>query len=392
MDNEKQKLISEISRSISKNTFAKITIGKYRGDDKEFQNIFAKRIIIKEGERISFTFRYKTKDIVKNFELNKALDLITEIIGKDFFSATLFTTENDFTIDYSKKRIPKLQIKKPTYTSEQPQQHNESKRRFINSDRKYFYSLGITNSEGKVKADKYDKYRQVDKFIEILDSLYRESELPAKDEISIVDMGSGKSYLTFALYDYFTNTLNKKVVVRGIEQREDLVLLSNKIAADCEFENLAFEKQNLENLKFENADIVIALHACDTATDDAITYAINSNTKIIVLAPCCHKYVRKKLVSPDKIKGIFKHGILIERLAVSLTDGLRSLMLEHFGYATKVFEYISSEHTAKNTMITAVKKTSDRIEEDKLNEMNLIKSEYGLDDFYLDKKLFKEKH
>ena len=391
MENEKQKFIEHLKDSISDNTFVKITFGKYRGDDKEFQNIYVTKIEIKEGERLSFKFRYKTKDIVKNYEYDTGKKLVEEILGKDFLSGTLFTTKNDFTLDYSKKRIPKLYIKKATTTAPVTTEHNKPKSRFVDNNAKYFHLLGITTSDGKVKADRYDKFRQVDKFIEIADSLYRSSDLKdikEQNEIKITDMGSGKSYMTFALYDYFANTLAKKVEMKGIEQKEDLVKLSNWISDESEFKGLKFESGTIEKLKEGKTDIVVALHACDTATDDAIIKAIEADAEIIILAPCCQKYVRKQLVIPENMKGIYRHGILEERLAVTLTDGLRALLLEYYGYETKVFEFISSEHTAKNTMITAVRNMSMKERpEEKLNEINLIKKEYGLDDFYADRSL-----
>jgi hypothetical protein len=388
MDNEKQKFILHLRGSIEDNSFVKITFGKYRGDDKEFKNIFVNRIETKEGEKISFKSRYKTKDVVKNYDFDRGIKLADEILGKDFLSATLFTTGNDFTIDYSKKRVPKLHIQKPSLAPDKSSQHNKIKSRFVNQDSKYFYLLGITSRNGKVKSDKYDKFRQIDKFIEIVDSLYRSSGLTDKEGIEVIDMGSGKSYMTFALYDYFSNTLNKKVSISGIEQRDELVNLSNKIAGECEYKGLEFEIGTIETLKENKVDIVVALHACDTATDDAIYKAVKSNAVIIVLAPCCQKYVRKKMTSPAELIGIYKHGILLERLAVSVTDGLRALMLEYFGYETKVFEFISTEHTARNTMITAVRnKSLTGKSEEKLNEINLIKKEFQIEDFYLDRKI-----
>ncbi|MBK8549775.1 MAG: SAM-dependent methyltransferase [Ignavibacteria bacterium] len=391
MEIEKQKFIDHLKKSIEDNSFVKITFGKYRGGDPEFQNVYVTKIEIKEGERLSFKFRYKTKDIVKNYEIETGIRLADEILGKDFFSATLFTTSGDYSLDYSKKRIPQLHTKKASFTSPVTTEHNKSKSRFVDQNAKYFQLLGITTSDGKVKADSYDKFRQVDKFIGIVDSLYRSSRLSDKNEIKIADMGSGKSYMTFALYDYFSNTLNKNVFIKGIEQREELIKLSNRIAVECKFTGLKFETGVIEDFKTDETDIVVALHACDTATDDAIVKAVQSDAEIIVLAPCCQKYVRKKLASPASMKGIYKHGIMMERLAVSVTDGLRALMMEYFGYDTKVFEFISSEHTAKNTMITAVKKDHHIRSDEKLEEINLIKREFQLDDFYLDRILLNTK-
>ncbi|MDZ4711925.1 MAG: SAM-dependent methyltransferase [bacterium] len=388
MDIEKQNFTEQLQKSIEDDSFVRMTLGKYRGDDKEFENIFVSRIETKEGEKLSLKLRYKTKDIVKNYDFEKGIKLVDEITGKDFLSATLFTTAHDFTLDYSKKRVPSLHIKKPTQTEKPAVTHNKVKSRFANEDAKYFQLLGITGREGKVKADKYDKFRQVDKFIETMDSLYRASELREKSELMIIDMGSGKSYMTFAVYDYFTNTLKKKVYVKGIELREDLVDLSNRIAGECGFENLKFIKGTIENFAKEDADIVSALHACDTATDDAIVTAIRSHAEIIILAPCCHKYLRKKISIPELMNPIYRHGILEERLSITLTDGLRAMVMEYYGYDTKIFEFISSEHTAKNTMITAVKNKSSGDKEKKLIEIGKIKDEYGIDEFYLDKKIF----
>ncbi|MEO8664532.1 MAG: SAM-dependent methyltransferase [Ignavibacteria bacterium] len=385
MDDDKERFIEKLISSVDNDSFIKIKLGKYKGDDKEFENIFVSKILTNEGPKLSFKMKYTTRDIVKNYDFDKGIRLVNEILGKDFLSATLFTTENDFNLDHSKKRIATLYIKKPSLHSSEIQPHNKVKSRFVNAGAKYFHLLGITSSDGKIKADKYDKFRQVDKFIEIVDSLYRSSGLLEKDEIKIIDMGSGKSYLTFAVYDYFSNTLHKKLIMKGVEQRDELVELSNKIAGECEFTGLSFENVTIEKINMPAADITIALHACDTATDDAIYRAIQAGSEIIILAPCCQKYVRKKMQTPEMLKGIFRHGILEERLAVALTDGLRALTLENFGYDTKIFEFISSEHTAKNTMIAAVKNKGAPIE--KLEEIKMIKDQFRLDDFYLDKKL-----
>jgi hypothetical protein len=385
MENVKDEFKGYLRESIDSDKFVRLTFGKYRGGDKDFENIYVSRIETKEGEKLSFKFRYKTKDIVKNYDFNAGIRLADEILGKDFFSATIFTTEKDYSVDYSKKRIPQLHIKKPTYKTSLSESHNKVKSRFVKEDSKFLNLLGISTAEGKIKPEWYGKFRQIDKFTEILDSLYRTSKLEEKEEIRITDMGSGKSYLTFAVYDYFRNTLNKNVKVTGIEQKEDLVKLSNRISSQCGFDGLNFISANIESQTNDKPDITTALHACDTATDDAICKALESDSEIIILAPCCQKYVRKKLSIPERLKGIFRYGIQEERLASMLTDGLRALVLEYFGYEVKVFEFISQEHTAKNTMITAVKKHEKN--PDKLKEIFEIKKEFGTEDFYLDRKL-----
>lgn len=383
---EKENFAKELRKSLDEDTFVKLQFGKYRGDDKEFQKIVVTKLNLKEGEHLSFNFKYVNRDIVKNFEIEKGISLADEITGKDFLSATLFTTKNDFTIDHSKKRVASFYKKRPTLKTPAVSVHNREKPRYVDPSAKYFHLLGITNEDGNVRSGMYDKFKQVDKFIETMDSLYRASGLSEKDEIKITDMGSGKSYLTFALYDHFKNKLNKKVNVRGIEQRQELSDLSNEIAMKCglnENNGLEFLTGSIEDTDLRDTDITVALHACDTATDDAIKKAVRADSEIIVLAPCCQKYVRKKIIVPDRLKGIFGHGIHEERLAVMLTDGLRAMTLENSGYDVKVFEFISSEHTARNTMIAAVKNNSKG--KGKLEDTESVKKEFGIDDFYLDK-------
>lgn len=389
---EKAALLQHIETSLIDGSFVKMSFGKYRGGDSEFKGLTVNLITTNEGDRLSFRFSYKTKEVVKNYEIDKGAALISEITGKDFLSATLFTTREDYSLDYSKKRIPTLHTRKPAFSKTLPREHNREKHRIVDPASEFFYLLGISSKEGRVHSDKYDKFKQVDKFIEIVDSLVASSELKDKNEISATDLGSGKSYITFALYDYFTNTKGINAKVKGIEQRKELADLSNKTAIQCRFNSLSFMEGKISDGDSDSSDIVTALHACDTATDDAIAFALKNNAGIILLAPCCQKYVRKRMLIPDDLKPVFGHGILEERLAVILTDSLRALVLEYFGYETKVFEFISSEHTSRNTMITGVRpRDTGKINMKALNEIKMIKEKFGVEDFYLDKILGLEK-
>lgn len=390
---EKAGLLQHIEPSLKDGSFVKMSFGKYRGGDSEFKGLTVNLITTNEGDRLSFRFSYKTKEVVKNYEIDKGAALISEITGKDFLAATLFTTREDYSLDYSKKRIPTLHTRKPEFSTTLPREHNREKHRIVDPASEYFYLLGISSKEGRVHSDKYDKFKQVDKFIEIVDSLVASSELKDKNEISATDLGSGKSYITFALYDYLTNTKGINAKVKGIEQRKELADLSNKTAIQCRFNSLSFMEGKISDGDSDSSDIVTALHACDTATDDAIAFALKNNAGIILLAPCCQKYVRKRMQIPDDLKPVFGHGILEERLAVILTDSLRALVLEYFGYETKVFEFISSEHTSRNTMITGVRpRDTGKRNMKALNEIRMIKEKFGIEDFYLDKILNLEKH
>ncbi|HEY3251630.1 MAG TPA: SAM-dependent methyltransferase [Ignavibacteria bacterium] len=386
MDDDKNKFLNNLSGALTNNTFIKLTFSKYRGKDPGLENIYITPVQLKEGVRLSFRYKFTAKDEFHNYDFEEGEKLIARFLGTDFLSAHLFTSPNDFIIEFNKKREPRLYINEASAAETLPKAHNREKIRFIDKNSRYLNLLGITNEKGEIKKDKYDKFRQTDKFIEIVDSLCKDSGIFEKEEIKIMDFGSGKSYLTFALYDYFANTFGKKTDLKGVEERKELVDFSNEVSNQSGFLGLMFYKGLIINFPPSKSDIVVALHACDTATDEAIAKAISSFAEIIILAPCCHKYVRKQIKIPQNLNSIFKHGIIEEHVSSFITDGLRSLMLEAYGYKTKIFEFISSEHTAKNIMITAVKsKPAASFNENKIKEIENVKSQFGLKDFYLDK-------
>ncbi|MDG1850440.1 MAG: SAM-dependent methyltransferase [Flavobacteriales bacterium] len=213
----------------------------------------------------------------------------------------------------------------------------------------YLQKLGVCEANGRVKDKQQDKFRQINRYVELMSHWFEKIDHSTK--LNIVDMGSGKGYLTFALYDYLKNQLRINVSVTGVELRENLVDLCNEISLDCDFNDLQFISKDIRDFSAEEIDVIIALHACDTATDLAIYKGINANAKLIVCAPCCHKQVRKDMGSKSQFKALTKHGVFEERQAEMLTDTIRSLLMEREGFKTKVFEFISNEHTRKNVMM-----------------------------------------
>jgi len=189
-------------------------------------------------------------------------------------------------------------------------------------------------------------------------------------------MGSGKGYLTFATYDYFKNTRGIDVKVIGVDTKEQLVGLGNDIAKASEFNNLQFVHGSIGDYDLQDVDILIALHACNTATDDAIFQGIKVSAALIVAAPCCHQEIRPQIKSPEMFRGILRHGVMLEREAETLTDGIRALLLEKSGYSTKLFEFVSTEHTPKNNMIVGTR------HEKAVDTENLNKQIQSIKDFY----------
>ena len=370
--------LDKIKQSLSNNTFAKMSLGNYKGQDLSLNNIYIRRIVIKRADMLAFTYRHKTKDIAKNYSYDEGLKLIAALLGNDFRSATLCTTAFDLVYDRGR-----VQQKPPSQTEIPSTNHDHQKKRLIESTGKtWLQALDVTDAQSNVKKSAQDKFRQINRYVELV------APLITPDVKQVVDMGSGKGYLTFALYDYMTTTLNMPVRVTGVEYREDLVKLCNAIAREARFDTLHFVQGAIAGYKPEaGLDMLIALHACDTATDDAIAQGIQNDAKIIVVAPCCHKQIRREMeagMKPDD--AILRHGIFMERQAEMVTDALRALILEYHGYQVKVFEFISGEHTAKNIMITAERHNSAKSgDKAVLARIQHLKAEFGIKTHALEK-------
>ena len=384
-----EKFISEFARSLHEETFVKMTLGNYKGADEHLQKVMVRLIETKRGTRLFFLYRYNTRDTAKNYEFSEGVTILRQLLGNEFFAGHLFTTENDFQLDIGKKGKSRLNVAKPTFKAKPALEHDREKTIQINPQSFYLKALGITTDRGEIRDKQQDKWRQINKFVETLGSLFDKSHLKDRKELNIVDMGSGKGYLTFATYDYFKNIRKIDAKVTGVDTKQELVALCNDIARASEFENLKFVHGYIGDFELKNVDILIALHACNTATDDAIFQGIRADADLIVVAPCCHQEIRPQIRPPEMLKNILKHGIMLEREAELVTDGLRALLLEKSGYSTKLFEFISTEHTPKNNMIvgTKQKKAADA---EKLDEqIQSIKEFYGIENQKLESLLNK---
>jgi SAM-dependent methyltransferase len=373
-----EKFISEFAKSLSEKTFVKMTLGNYRGTEAHLQKLLIRLLETKKSTRLFFLYRQDMRDTAKNFDFTEGLKIIKELLGKDFFSGHLFTLRNDFQLDIGKKGKSRLNEGKPTFKSKPDSSHNREKQVLVNQNSFYLKALGITTEAGEIRDKQQDKWRQINKFVEILGNLIDKSPLAGKQKLNIVDMGSGKGYLTFAAYDYFKNTRGIDIHLTGVDTREELVGLCNDIAGASEFENLKFARGLIDNYELTNVDVLVALHACNTATDDAIFKGIKAEADLIVVAPCCHQEIRPQMKAPEFLSGIFRHGVILEREAETLTDGLRALLLERSGYSTKIFEFISTEHTLKNNMIVGTR-TGRKANFEKLDEqIRAIKEFYRI--------------
>ena len=377
-------LMNAFFTSVKEDTFARLTFSKPTDPSSEVKKIIIRMVLIKDKRNFSFVYRHATKDITKNCSIEHGGDKIIQLIQQDFIIANLFTSQYHFSLEKLKDGKYKLKKQKQDGSIKATRNHDKQKKSLLSKD-DYLKALGILNQKGNVQKDKGDKLKQINKYVEIIDGILRKNDVLDKiDPLHIVDMGSGKGYLTFALYDYLQNTQKKNVILRGIEMRNDLVDICNTIAEDSKFEQLTFEQGTIEDAKLQSVDALIALHACDTATDDAILKGIQAEASLIICAPCCHKQVRKSMEDVPTLSSITQFGILKERQAELLTDTIRALILEMHGYKTHVFEFISSEHTGKNLMITAIKH-SGKVDKKKIQkEIANLKSTFGVKTHYLE--------
>ncbi len=372
------KFTAALEKSLDDKTFVKLTLGNYKGPDEHLQKILVRLVSTKKGERLYFLYRGATRDTAKNYDFDTGIALIGDALDNGFHSGHLFTTENDFQLEVGKKGKSRLNIGKPTFTVALAATHDRDKKEQVDPSNFYLRSLGITDDNGRVRDREQNKWRQINKFVEVLASLVDKSELKDRKELKIVDMGSGKGYLTFAAYDYFKNTRNVDVRMTGVDTKSELVELGNGIAAASGFDGLNFAVGSIADYKVDGVDILIALHACNTATDDAIFKGITAKADLIVAAPCCHQEIRPQIKPPAMLRDILKHGVMLERTAETLTDGLRSLLLERSGYSTKLFEFVALEHTPKNNMLVGTRLTNTSPESQSDDQIRSIMSHFGI--------------
>jgi SAM-dependent methyltransferase len=365
---------------------AKLTLSKPRRKEDELpKNLYARLVEIRGGIQLQITHRYADREEAKNHPLESGLTQLASAMGEDYLNADLYTTTEQLSLMMNRKGNTRL-VRKALHrrpgapkTATPVTDHNRKKQRLVNARRPYLQALGITNDRGEVKQDGKRKFKQINKFVEIIDDLLKEHPLPRGAHI--VDMGSGSGYLTFALYDHLTNTLGLRVSVTGVELRAKLVEKCRRVASECKFNQLYFEEGYIDNFTTERIDALIALHACDTATDDALYHGLRAGAEIMVVAPCCQKQVRRDMEVPKGLRPLLGNGIILERQAAMLTDGLRALLLEVEGYKTKLFEFIPLEHTAKNVMITAIR---GRRREKAREEIAHLKKTFGVTRHHLE--------
>lgn len=385
---EQQQFLESLTQSLEEKTFIKLTLSKPVSKHQDLVNVYVRSIVLKDKPALSLTYRHKTQDQVKNFDFTQGVQEINNLFTASFKVGTLFSTDADLCIQRSKKGKLSLKKNKPSLKTSTDSAHDRKKNKRIDANSEYLRRLGVSDEQGKVIPKMADKYRQINKYLEIIEGLIKQEQW--QEALNIVDMGSGKGYLTFALYDFLTRTLDKKITIVGVELREELVSQCNTIAKDCGFEGLSFQTGTIQEFQTKDVDILIALHACDTATDDALTQGIMGEAKLIITAPCCHKQIRQQVKGKKQESPLLHFGIFQERQFEMVTDTIRALILEKHHYKTKIFEFVSNEHTRKNIMLVGQKQNSTGSGQLIDEQIDALKQEFHIDYHELEKCLSDE--
>lgn len=327
------------------------------------------RPLIVKGERmLQVTRTVGAKELHENLDYEKTRELLNTITGNEFRQIEIKTDSTSVVIMISKKGTTTVKCHPIGIPAASELSHNKKKNYLLEEGIPvpFLVELGVQTKSGKIINQKYDKFRQINRYLEFVDDIV--DKLPTGREISIIDFGCGKSYLTFALYHYLHELKGLDVRITGLDLKEDVIAHCNQLAKKFGYEKLSFLHGDIADYTgTDSVDMVVTLHACDTATDYALYKAITWGARVIFCVPCCQHEINKQ-IKCDELSELLRYGLIKERMSALITDTLRASMLEEQGYRTQILEFIDMEHTPKNILIRAVRqplkvKASDRCSE-----------------------------
>ena len=334
------------------------TLSKRRRRSSPYERVALRPVELKG--RLHYQAAYHTADKVfhKNLMPDEAGELILKLLAEEYRQALFCTADADYQVLVSKKGAAKvLRLPLSRRREETALEHDRPKKYILQEGTAYPFlvELGIMNSSGQVLAKRYHKFRQLNKYLEIVEDCLPQLRRRGTEPISVVDFGSGRAYLTFALYYYLVEHLGMAVQITGLDLKEDVVTFCSETARKLGFKQLEFVCADIRDFRSEGkVDLVVSLHACDTATDFALTQAVKWGAEVILAVPCCQHEVSAQLETGAQ-PVLLQHGIMKERAASLLTDAARGKLLETKGYSVQIMEFIDLEHTPKNLLIRALR-------------------------------------
>ncbi len=405
-----------LTHSLEQQRWLRLLLAKPQGGEAGLQRVVVRPLVLKGQPVLSFVYTYTTCDITKNLPPLEGLARIDELMGSSFRNAHLTTPDGETQLVLSKKGKAQLSVhalvlasaragsadrvqgaaKAPVagHAASPPEAtpsaapvaaaaasasaHDRPKPRWLDINRPFLVALGVTTAQHQLVPAMARKWKQINKFVEIFAHALGSSALKQAQQIRVVDFGAGKAYLSFAVHDWLRHTQGLPAEVVAVELREDLVAHGQRIVDELGLQGMRLEQGDVRHWRAGPMNVMMALHACDTATDHAIHLGIKGGAEIILCSPCCHKQLRPQLLSPHPLRSVFQHGIHAEQQAEMVTDSLRALLLEAHGYDTQVFEFVALEHTRKNKMILAVKRRVAKAPDGALAQVQELKLYFGV--------------
>ncbi len=405
---QRERFFDALAQGLAQGSVTRVVLSKpcTKGDDLE--RVTARPLTLRGEACLSFVYKYRTRDVTKNEPIASGQQTLAALLGECFSHAHLFARDAELQLMMSRKgryTLHRARVGLATGGEDATRAavaaagdddlppvpgapHDRQKHRFLGLDTPFLAALGVTDARHALVPAMARKWKQINKFVEVMAHALESAGLGSDAPLNVVDFGAGKGYLTFALHDYLRRQAQgapRALDIVGVELRPDLVRLCNDAVARCGLEGLRFEAGDVGSFVPARLDVMIALHACDTATDHALHTGIRAGAAIIMCSPCCHKQIRPQMQMPPLLKPMLHHGIHLGQQAEMVTDGLRALFLEAYGYDAQVFEFVALEHTSKNKMILAVRRggpadtpPAQRRRAELLAQIDEIKRFYGI--------------
>ena len=379
-----QRFWQRLDECLAQGRLLRLVLSRPDGLEDDLQRLVARPLQLRGQACLSLVYSHPTRDITKNLPLAEALPVLRALLGKPGLrSAHLKTANEESQLDFGKRGLAMLSTRRnaepaPVASAAAPAGHDREKQRWIDIRQPFLTALGVTNADHQLVPAMARKWKQINKFVEVFAHALQGSRLAEAKVVKVADFGAGRGYLTFAVHDWLRHAHGVDAQVTGVELRPELVQEAQASIAQLGLQGLKFEAGDVRSFEPGSMNVMIALHACDTATDHAIHLGLRAGADIILCSPCCHKQIRPQLLSPHPLRPVFQHGIHAEQQAEMLTDSLRALLLEASGYDTQVFEFIALEHTRKNKMILAVKRRTVRPADAALAQVAELKRYFGI--------------
>lgn len=345
--------------ALESGTFVRLLLSHPVAGQTAHERVIGRLIQLRGSPALSLTLREPRRDTTMNLGIPEVAAWLQGRVPAEFRSALLETTERTWQLQPTREGTLRLAAHRARTEVAPARHHDKPKGRFLDdSARPWLVQLGLAAPDGTIRASMADKHRQIERYLEIVSHLAADCGWAAGDTVSVADMGSGKGYLTFGLWQLLARHLGVRATVVGIEARADLAEKTQAAAAAVGASGLTFQVGTIADVTLPRLDALVALHACNTATDDALRRGVRAGARLILLSPCCHQEVRPQLGAPEPLAPLLAHGIMAERFSEWLTDGLRALHLERAGYTTKIIEFVSSEHTPRNLLLAGVRRAT----------------------------------